>query len=74
MKENKGMPQKTFNDRPVMKIEPSDAKKNRGRRPTLADNGEVRGSGAGAGGGGNAEDYDSDRAGGGGDPLPGNSD
>ena len=46
---------------------PEDEGSERGRRPFIADNGEVRGSGAGAGGGNQREDYDSDAAAGGGD-------
>ena len=40
--------------------------RDRGNRPFIADNGEVRGSGAGAGGGNPGEDFDDDPAGGGG--------
>ena len=39
----------------------------RGTRPFIADNGEVRGSGSGAGGGNMREDYDNDAPSGGGD-------
>lgn len=39
----------------------------RGRRPFIAENGEVHGSGAGAGGGNPGEDYDDDAISGGGD-------
>ncbi|MFD1612129.1 hypothetical protein ACFSCW_09985 [Sphingomonas tabacisoli] len=41
--------------------------RDRGERPFIAGNGEVRGSGAGAGGGTMREDYDDDAAAGGGD-------
>lgn len=41
--------------------------RDRGERPSIAPNGEVRGSGSGAGGGNSGEDYDDDPVGGGGD-------
>ncbi|NNM75480.1 hypothetical protein HJG53_00970 [Sphingomonas sp. ID1715] len=46
---------------------PEDEGSDRGQRPFIAGNGEVRGSGAGAGGGNLREDYDNDAVGGGGD-------
>jgi hypothetical protein len=46
---------------------PEDEASERGRRPFIAGNGEVRGSGAGAGGGNLPEDYDDEQASGGGD-------
>jgi hypothetical protein len=46
---------------------PEDEQSDRGRRPFIAGNGEVRGSGAGAGGGSLREDYDNDAVAGGGD-------
>lgn len=46
---------------------PKDKVSDRGARPFIADNGEVRGSGAGAGGGNMGEDFDDDPGGGGGD-------
>lgn len=44
-----------------------DRKSDRGERPFIAGNGEVRGSGSGAGGGNQREDYDNDAVAGGGD-------
>jgi hypothetical protein len=46
---------------------PEDEGSDRGRRPFIAGNGEVRGSGSGAGGGNLREDYDDDAIAGGGD-------
>lgn len=46
---------------------PEDEGSDRGERPSIAGNGEVRGSGAGAGGGNLREDYDNDGIAGGGD-------
>lgn len=46
---------------------PEDENSDRGLRPFIAGNGEVRGSGAGAGGGNLREDYDDEQASGGGD-------
>jgi hypothetical protein len=46
---------------------PEDEQSDRGERPFIAANGEVRGSGAGAGGGNMREDYDNDAPAGGGD-------
>jgi hypothetical protein len=46
---------------------PEDEGSDRGARPFIAGNGEVRGSGAGAGGGNLREDYDDEQASGGGD-------
>lgn len=46
---------------------PEDENSERGRRPFIAGNGEVHGSGAGAGGGNLREDYDDEQASGGGD-------
>ncbi|HEV2567634.1 hypothetical protein [Sphingomonas sp.] len=46
---------------------PEDEGSDRGQRPFIAGNGEVRGSGAGAGGGNLREDYDDEQASGGGD-------
>lgn len=46
---------------------PEDENSDRGERPFIAGNGEVRGSGAGAGGGNLREDYDNDAVAGGGD-------
>jgi hypothetical protein len=46
---------------------PEDESSDRGTRPLIAANGEVRGSGAGAGGGNLREDYDDDQVAGGGD-------
>jgi hypothetical protein len=46
---------------------PEDETSERGKRPFIAGNGEVRGSGAGAGGGNLREDYDDEQASGGGD-------
>lgn len=46
---------------------PEDEQSDRGTRPFIAGNGEVRGSGAGAGGGNMREDYDDDAPAGGGD-------
>ena len=45
---------------------PEDEQSDRGKRPFIAANGEVRGSGAGAGGGNPGEDYDDDPDSGGG--------
>ena len=46
---------------------PGKHQRDRGKRPFIADNGEVRGSGAGAGGGNPGEDFDDDPPSGGGD-------
>jgi hypothetical protein len=46
---------------------PEDEGSDRGKRPFIAGNGEVRGSGSGAGGGNLREDYDDEQASGGGD-------
>ena len=46
---------------------PENEQGDRGKRPFIASNGEVRGSGAGAGGGNPGEDFDDDAASGGGD-------
>lgn len=46
---------------------PEAEQRDRGKRPFIAGNGEVRGSGAGAGGGSMREDYDNDPVSGGGD-------
>ena len=52
---------------------PEDEGSDRGMRPFIAGNGEVRGSGAGAGGGNLREDYDDEQASGGGDLTRGPS-
>ena len=59
---------------------PEDEQRDRGKRPFIADNGEVRGSGSGAGGGNPGEDFDDDPDAGGGnltearDASPGEED
>lgn len=53
---------------------PEDGQSDRGERPFIAGNGEVRGSGAGAGGGNQREDYDDEQASGGGDLTRGGRD
>jgi hypothetical protein len=45
---------------------PEQEQGDRGRRPFIADNGEVHGSGSGAGGGNPGEDFDDDPPSGGG--------
>ena len=53
--------------RPSDTLDREQAREDRGKRPFITGNGEVRGSGSGAGGGNPREDYDDDAVAGGGD-------